>query len=84
LINRPPVLLADEPTGNLDSHTSEEVLAMFQELNGQEGITIIMVTHDPQVARHAQRVIHIHDGLIVQPSAAGHGPEAGRAPEPDR
>jgi len=83
LINRPPVLLADEPTGNLDSHTSEEVLAMFQELNGQEGITIIMVTHDPQVARHAQRVIHIHDGLIVQPTAAGDGSEVGRAPEPD-
>jgi len=71
LVNRPPVLLADEPTGNLDSRTSEEVLAMFQELNGQEGITIIMVTHDYQVARHAQRVVHIHDGLIVQPAGTG-------------
>jgi ABC-type lipoprotein export system ATPase subunit len=76
LINRPPVLLADEPTGNLDSHTSEEVLDMFQELNEQEGITIIMVTHDSQVARYAQRVVHIHDGLIVQPTAAGHEPLA--------
>jgi len=65
LINQPSVLLADEPTGNLDSRTSEEVLAMFQALNGKEGITIIMVTHDPHVARYAQRVIHIHDGLIV-------------------
>jgi ABC-type lipoprotein export system ATPase subunit len=83
LINRPPVLLADEPTGNLDSRTSEEVLAMFQELNGQEGITVIMVTHDPQVARHAQRVVHIHDGLIVQPAATGTIPAAPPAPEPE-
>jgi len=66
LINQPSLLLADEPTGNLDSRTSEEVLAMFQALNLNDGITIIMVTHDPQVARYAQRAIHIHDGLIVQ------------------
>ena len=65
LINQPPLLLADEPTGNLDSQTSAEVLAMFQELNGKEGITIIMVTHDAHVARYARRTIHIHDGLIV-------------------
>jgi len=83
LINRPPVLLADEPTGNLDSRTSEEVLAMFQELNGREGITIIMVTHDPQVARHAQRVVHIHDGLIVQPSGAGDESTGPPASEPE-
>lgn len=69
LINRPKVLLADEPTGNLDSRTSAEVLAMFQGLNHKEGITIIMVTHDPQVARYAQRVINIHDGLIVDQTA---------------
>jgi ABC-type lipoprotein export system ATPase subunit len=81
LINRPSVLLADEPTGNLDSRTSEEVLAMFQELNGQEGITIIMVTHDAQVTRHAQRVVHIHDGLIVQPNAGGNLSAGRIAPE---
>jgi ABC-type lipoprotein export system ATPase subunit len=69
LINRPPLILADEPTGNLDSRTSEEVLAMFQALNHNEGITIIMVTHDPHVAHYAQRVIHIHDGLIVDRAA---------------
>jgi ABC-type lipoprotein export system ATPase subunit len=65
LINCPSVLLADEPTGNLDSRTSEEVLCMFQQLNERDGITIILVTHDMQVARHANRVIRIHDGVIV-------------------
>jgi ABC-type lipoprotein export system ATPase subunit len=64
LINHPQVLLADEPTGNLDSHTSEEILEMFQQLNRVDGITIIIVTHDPGVAHHAQRSIHIKDGLI--------------------
>lgn len=65
LINNPPLLFADEPTGNLDSRTSEEVLRMFQELNAQEGITVIMVTHETDVARYAKRVIHIIDGVIV-------------------
>jgi ABC-type lipoprotein export system ATPase subunit len=64
LVNRPRLLLADEPTGNLDSRTSEEILQMFAELNRTEGLTIILVTHDPGVAEHAQRVIHIRDGLI--------------------
>ncbi|MGA2557139.1 MAG: ABC transporter ATP-binding protein [Verrucomicrobiota bacterium] len=64
LINRPRLLLADEPTGNLDSHTSEEILQMLSTLNAEEGLTIILVTHDPQVARHAKRIIHIRDGLI--------------------
>jgi ABC-type lipoprotein export system ATPase subunit len=65
LVNCPSILLADEPTGNLDSRTSEEVLCMFQQLNEKDGITIILVTHDMQVARHARRSIRIHDGLIV-------------------
>ena len=69
LINRPPVLFADEPTGNLDSHTSNEVLQMFEQLNQEDGITIILVTHDAAVARHAQRVIRIADGLIVDSDA---------------
>ena len=65
LINQPALLLADEPTGNLDSHTSEDVLKMFQQLNQEEGLTIILVTHDPNVARHARRIIGISDGVIV-------------------
>jgi putative ABC transport system ATP-binding protein len=64
LINQPRILLADEPTGNLDSQTSKEILEMFQQLNRTDGITIILVTHDSMVAGHAQRVIHIRDGLI--------------------
>ncbi|MCC6240043.1 MAG: ABC transporter ATP-binding protein [Phycisphaerales bacterium] len=67
LINKPPLLLADEPTGNLDSHTSQEVLEMFHQLNEQEGITVLLVTHDPTVAASARRTIHISDGLIAAP-----------------
>jgi len=66
LVNHPSLLFADEPTGNLDSHTSEEILEMFQKLHGQEGITIVLVTHDLGVARHAGRVIHMKDGLLTR------------------
>jgi ABC-type lipoprotein export system ATPase subunit len=66
LINHPPVIFADEPTGNLDSKTSDEVLNIFQQLNMEEGVSIIMVTHDADVARYAQRVIHIRDGMIIE------------------
>ncbi len=65
LINRPKLLLADEPTGNLDSRTSKEILDMFGELNEEDHITVLLVTHDNAVANHANRVITIHDGLIV-------------------
>ncbi|MBK5276399.1 MAG: ABC transporter ATP-binding protein [Desulfuromonadales bacterium] len=64
LVNSPTIILADEPTGNLDSRTSEEVMALFQELNDQ-GITIIMVTHEPDIAAHARRRVLFRDGLIV-------------------
>ncbi len=74
LINNPSVLFADEPTGNLDSKTSEEVLKMLQKLNEEGEITIIVVTHDPNVARHTKRQIHIHDGLIVNGNNPG-GPQ---------
>jgi ABC-type lipoprotein export system ATPase subunit len=70
LINHPRLLLADEPTGNLDSGTSEEILQMFEELNRSEGLTVILVTHDPEVARHARRVIRIRDGCIEDGGAS--------------
>jgi putative ABC transport system ATP-binding protein len=64
LVNNPSVILADEPTGNLDSHTSIEVLSVFQELNDQ-GITVIIVTHEHDIAHHAKRIIEMRDGLIT-------------------
>jgi putative ABC transport system ATP-binding protein len=66
LINDPPVLLADEPTGNLDSRTSVEIMAIFQRLNREHGITVILVTHEPDVAAYASRGIHFRDGCIVK------------------
>ena len=69
LINRPPLLFADEPTGNLDSRTTEDVLRMLQKLNAENGITIILVTHDDHVAQHARRIIRIKDGEIVEEGA---------------
>ena len=63
LIQNPHLLLADEPTGNLDSASGREIMALFQELN-QQGITIILVTHEPSIADHANRVIKVQDGLI--------------------
>ncbi|HKI96456.1 MAG TPA: ABC transporter ATP-binding protein [Gemmatimonadales bacterium] len=63
LVNDPSILLADEPTGNLDSVTSEEIMAVFAELHGQ-GQTVVMVTHEPDIAEHAGRVVTLRDGLI--------------------
>jgi putative ABC transport system ATP-binding protein len=63
LVNRPEVILADEPTGNLDTRTTLEILALFQEL-GAEGMTIIVVTHEPEVAAFASRVVVVRDGRI--------------------
>ncbi len=64
LVNHPPLLFADEPTGNLDSRTSEEVLELFRKLNEEEGVTIILVTHDANVARAARRIVRINDGTV--------------------
>ena len=66
LINNPSILLADEPTGNLDSTTSKEVLHMFKDLNRQQGITVSLVTHDPKIAAFTDRAINMADGLICE------------------
>jgi putative ABC transport system ATP-binding protein len=65
LANSPSILMGDEPTGNLDSKTSREVIGLFRQLNEQQGITVILVTHDPAVARNAKRIIVLRDGDVV-------------------
>jgi putative ABC transport system ATP-binding protein len=65
LVNEPAILLGDEPTGNLDSRTSREVIALFRELNDKSGITIILVTHNQRIARDAKRTVVMRDGRIV-------------------
>ncbi len=64
LVSSPSIILADEPTGNLDTRAGEEVMAIFQQLNREQGITIILVTHDAGIARHARRIIHMRDGRV--------------------
>ncbi len=66
LVNRPAIILADEPTGNLDSKSGAEIICLFQTLSQQQGITIIFVTHDPRIAQHTRRIIRISDGRIVK------------------
>jgi putative ABC transport system ATP-binding protein len=69
LINEPEILLADEPTGQLDSRTSAEIMEIFQRLNQERGITILVVTHSDEVARYAKRVITFRDGQIIRDTA---------------
>ncbi|ATW23449.1 ABC transporter ATP-binding protein [Candidatus Formimonas warabiya] len=68
LVNHPAVILADEPTGALDTRTGEEIMAIFQELH-REGATIVLVTHEADIARHAQRILRFRDGLLVHDEA---------------
>jgi putative ABC transport system ATP-binding protein len=65
IINEPKIVLADEPTGNLDTKNSETVLAMLRQLNKELGQTIVMITHNPEAAAYADRVVHMRDGVIV-------------------
>jgi len=66
LVTEPAIILADEPTGNLDTRSSEEILALFQSLNRERGITIVLVTHEPDVGNHGDRVVHIRDGRVQE------------------
>lgn len=71
LVNHPAILLADEPTGNLDSATSEEIMVFLQNLNREKGITLMMVTHEHDIAAYASRIIHMKDGEIIGDHANG-------------
>jgi putative ABC transport system ATP-binding protein len=68
LINEPALILADEPTGNLDSVTGGEIMQLLLGLNKERDLTLVIVTHDPMIASHARRVIRLRDGLIEQES----------------
>ncbi len=65
LVHSPSIILADEPTGNLDSKSGAEVMAVLQGLNRERGMTVVLVTHDPVIARHTERIVHLHDGEIT-------------------
>jgi putative ABC transport system ATP-binding protein len=65
IINEPKIVLADEPTGNLDTKNSDAVLSMLSQLNRELGQTIVMITHNPEAAAYCQRVVHMRDGVIV-------------------
>jgi len=64
LVNQPALILADEPTGNLDSRTGKEIIDLLLTLNKEQGLTLVVVTHDPTIAAQTQRVIRLRDGLI--------------------
>ena len=78
LVTRPSLILADEPTGNLDSHTGREIMELFQRINREQHITLVLVTHDMSVARYAQRLVYLKDGLLAYdgPVADFHGANA--------
>jgi putative ABC transport system ATP-binding protein len=77
LINKPSIILADEPTGNLDSKSGAEIMVIFQRLNREQGITIIFVTHEPEIAQHTRRIVRLSDGHIVEDRPVREPREAG-------
>jgi putative ABC transport system ATP-binding protein len=77
LINDPAIILADEPTGNLDSQSGAEIMAIFQALNEQNGITVVFVTHEPDIAEHTRRIVRLMDGHIVEDAPVLHQRRAG-------
>jgi putative ABC transport system ATP-binding protein len=72
LVTNPRIILADEPTGNLDTRSSEEIMAIFQRLNKEQGITIVFVTHEPDIADHTDRMIHLRDGRVLSDERVEH------------
>ena len=64
-VTHPKLLLADEPTGSLDSHRSVEIMKLLQKLNDEEGITVVLVTHEPDMAKYAKRIVHFVDGTVA-------------------
>lgn len=66
IVNNPSMIMADEPTGNLDTTSGEEILTLLLNLNKERGATLIIVTHDPEIAQHTERVVHILDGIVVE------------------
>ncbi len=73
LVGDPPLILADEPTGNLDTHTSEEIMRSFQQLNAERAITILLVTHEPDIAAYSKRLMRLKDGRVVYDGPAAEG-----------
>ena len=81
IVNSPSIILADEPTGALDSHTSEEIMAIFQSLNQDDGITVVFVTHEKDIADHTRRIVHIRDGVVQEEEVVQHQRSAAQAIE---
>ena len=73
LVAAPPLILADEPTGNLDTQTSVEIMRAFQQLNAERGITILLVTHEPDIAAHSKRLVRLKDGRVLYDGPAAEG-----------